>query len=250
MTQGAALLLGAGALAGAMNAVAGGGSFVTLAALVAAGVPAITANASSTVALFPGSATAAWAMRGGLAGFEGVSLRLMAAVTVVGGLLGALLLLATPEVTFDAALPWLLLFGTTAFAFGRQAGAALRRVARLGRGALLACQFALGIYGGYFGGAVGIAMLAAWSLFGTRDLRSMNAARVCLVMAANATAVLCFIAAGRVAWPAALLVMAGAVGGSYAGAQLARRADPAILRAGIIALSAALTAAFFVRAHA
>lgn len=243
------LLLGAGLLAGAMNAVAGGGSFVTLPAMIAAGLPGVTANASSTVALFPGSLAAGWTMRAGLAAFEGVSLRLMAAVTVVGGLLGALLLLVTPEVAFDAALPWLLLFGTCAFAFGRQAGSQVRRVVQLGPRALLSCQFVLGGYGGYFGGGVGITMLAVWSLFGSQDLRSMNAARVNLVAAANATAVLCFVVAGRVEWGATVLVMVGAAGGSYAGALLARRADPSILRIGIIALSAAMTAIFFLRAY-
>lgn len=242
------LLAGAGLLAGAMNAVAGGGSFVTLPALVASGLPAVAANASSTVALFPGSVAAAWTMRGGLAAFEGVSLRAMAAASVSGGLLGALLLLRTPEAAFAAALPWLLLLGTAAFAFGARIGVALRRVVRLGPAALLGCQFALGVYGGYFGGAVGIAMLAVWSLFGAADLRRMNAARVTLVMAANGAAVLCFIAAGRVAWGAALLLAGAAVVGSYGGARLARHADVAILRAGIIALGAAMTAVLFVRA--
>jgi uncharacterized membrane protein YfcA len=164
--------------------------------------------------------------------------------------LGALLLLVTPEVTFGRLLPWLLLFGTVAFTFGRQAGAALRQVISLGPAALLVCQFLLGVYGGYFGGAVGITMMAVWSLFGTGELRAMNAARVILVAAANATAVLCFILAGRVAWEPTLILGVAAVVGSYGGALLARSADPALLRLGIIVLCSAMTLGFFIRSYA
>jgi uncharacterized membrane protein YfcA len=250
MDQAMLLAVAAGLLAGAMNAVAGGGSFVTVPALVAAGLPPVLANASSTVALFPGSLTAAWTMRRGLTPFEAVGWRAMAAVSVIGGLLGALLLLVTPEVTFGRLLPWLLLFGTVAFTFGRQAGAALRQVISLGPAALLVCQFLLGVYGGYFGGAVGITMMAVWSLFGTGELRAMNAARVILVAAANATAVLCFILAGRVAWEPTLILGVAAVVGSYGGALLARSADPALLRLGIIVLCSAMTLGFFIRSYA
>ena len=240
---------GAGLLAGAMNAIAGGGSFVTLPALVAAGIPPVLANASSTVALFPGSLAAAWTMRTGLRPFAGVGWAAMGAASIVGGFAGAVLLLVTPEVTFGAMLPWLLLFGTLAFTYGRQAGAALRRVVTLGPAALLASQFLLGVYGGYFGGAVGITMMAVWSLFGSGELRAMNAARVVLVAASNATAVLCFIAVGRVAWGPALVLGAGAVLGSYGGARLARAADPIMLRRLIIGLCTAMTAAFFARSY-
>jgi uncharacterized membrane protein YfcA len=238
---------GAGLLAGGMNAVAGGGSFVTLPALVAGGISPVAANASSTVALFPGSLTAAWTMRSGLRPFDGVGWAAMTGTSVAGGLAGAVLLLVTPDVTFGGLLPWLLLFGTLAFTFGRQAGAALRQVVTLGPVALLASQFLLGVYGGYFGGAVGITMMAVWSLFGTGELRAMNAARVVLVAAANATAVLCFIVAGRVAWGPTVVLALGAVLGSYGGARLARSADPKTLRAVIVGLCSLMTAAFFVR---
>ncbi len=246
-----ALLLaaGAGLLAGAMNAVAGGGSFVTLPALVAAGISPVLANASSTVALFPGSVAAAWTMRAGLRRFEGVGWVPMTVASIGGGLAGALLLLVTPDVTFGGMLPWLLLFGTLAFTFGRQAGAALRHVVTLGPSALLGTQFVLGVYGGYFGGAVGITMMAVWSLFGTGELRAMNAARVVLVAAANATAVLCFVVAGRVDWGPALVLGATAVLGSYGGARLARSADPRTLRALIIGLCTVMTVTFFARPY-
>ena len=243
------LLAGAGLLAGAMNSVAGGGSFVTLAALVAAGIPPVTANASSTVALFPGSLAASWTLRLGLAPFQGISLRAMALVSLLGGFAGAVLLLVTPDVTLTKLLPWLLLFGTVAFTFGRQAGAVLRRVVRFGRGGLLVSQFVLGVYGGYFGGAVGITMLAVWSLFGGGDLRALNANRVLLVTASNAMAVLCFIVAGRVAWVPAVVLGVAAVVGSTGGALMARAARPESLRAAIVVLCSALTVAFFLKAY-
>lgn len=249
MTQGVGLLAGAGLLAGVMNSVAGGGSFVTLPALLGAGLSPVAANASSTVALFPGTLAAAWTLRGGLRGFESVSFRTMILVTVAGGFFGAMLLLLTPELTFNAMLPWLLLFATLAFTFARQGGALLKRFVTLGPRGLLGCQFVLGLYGGYFGGAVGITMLAVWSLFGVGDLRSMNAARVLLVTVANGAAVLCFIGFDRVAWPELLVVLVTALAGSFGGALLARRVEQGTLRAVIIALCAAMTVAFFVRAY-
>ena len=122
------LLLGAGLLAGAMNALAGGGSFFTLPALVLAGVPALDANASSTVALLPGALASVWAWREDLRPIEGVSLRALLLTSLVGGLLGSLLLLLTPRAAFEAVLPWLLLWATVMFAVGRRLGEALRRV--------------------------------------------------------------------------------------------------------------------------
>jgi len=119
----ALVLFGAGLLAGALNAAAGGGSFVTIPALVFAGLPSVAANASSTVALLPGTLASAWAWRRDFRPFEGVPLRTMLLISLGGGLAGALLLLATSERAFDALLPWLLLIGTLVSAFGRQLGA-------------------------------------------------------------------------------------------------------------------------------
>src|SRR3954447_7220158 len=117
------ILFGAGLLAGAMNAAAGGGSFVTIPAMVFVGLPSVTANVSSTVALLPGTLASAWAWRRDFRSFEGISLRTMVLISLAGGLVGAWLLLATSERAFDALLPWLLLTGTLAFALGRQLGA-------------------------------------------------------------------------------------------------------------------------------
>jgi uncharacterized protein len=242
------LLACAGFLAGGMNALAGGGSFVTLPALIAAGVPSVMANASSTVALYPGGLASAWTYRAGLRGVCGVGLPVLVAVTLAGGLCGSLALLLTPSSTFDRLVPWLLLVACLALAFGRRAGEALRRVTRLNRPTVLILQFVLGVYGGYFGGAVGIMMMAMWSLLDTADLKALNPPRTLLVSAANTTAVLTFTAARAVWWPQTLVMLLGGIAGGYAGALLGRRLTPNLVRAGTVALTAAMTIAFFIRA--
>jgi len=189
------ILLGvAGFAAGAMNAVAGGGSFVSLPALIAAGVPPVQANASSTVALFPGGLASAWAYRDGLGPVGTASLRSLLLTTVIGGAIGAALLLSTPPRTFDLVLPWLLLLATFALALGPKVGAWIRRHrGEVRPGIVLCIQFALGIYGGYFGGAVGIMMVAVWGLIDRRELQSLHGVRTLLVAAANYIAVLIFV---------------------------------------------------------
>ena len=187
-TASVSILLGAGLLAGALNAAAGGGSFVTIPALVFAGLPSVAANASSTVALLPGTLASAWAWRRDFRPFEGVPLRTMLLISLGGGLAGALLLLATSERAFDALLPWLLLTGTLVFAFGRQLGVALRRWVSIGPRAVLGAQVVLSVYAGYFGGGVGIMMMAVWSVLGQADVKAMSAARTLLVSAASAVA--------------------------------------------------------------
>jgi uncharacterized protein len=243
------LLALAGLLAGTMNAVAGGGSFVTFPALVFAGLPPIAANATSTVALFPGTLASTWAYRGELTGVAGLRLRVLLPISVAGGFLGAILLLITPGAAFDHVIPWLLLLATITFAGGRELGQALARRVRLGTVALLAIQFVLSIYGGYFGGAVGLMMLAVWSLLDRTELKSMAPARTLLVSAANGMAVLCFIVAGAVRWPEMLAMLLFAVIGGYAGARFARRLPPVVLRIGVTVLSAVVTAGFFWRLH-
>jgi hypothetical protein len=221
---------------------------VTLPALVFAGLPSVTANASSTVALYPGSLTSTWAYRQDLSGFGGVPLTALAGTSIAGGLLGAVLLLVTPEVAFNRIVPFLLLLATLTLAFGREAGARLRQVVRIGPATVLPAQFLLAIYGGYFGGAVGIMMMAVWSLLSNADLKAMNPAKTLLVAATNTIAVLCFVAAGAVAWPETLAVLvSGAVGG-YFGARAALRMDPRHIRIGVTLIAAGMTAAFFIRA--
>ena len=243
------LIAGAGFLAGAMNALAGGGSFVSLPALIAAGVPSVQANASSTVALFPGGLASAWAYRDGLAPVGAASLRSLSIATLLGGVMGAVLLLSTPSKAFDLVLPWLLLLATLALGFGRKLGEALRRRWRITPAAVLTIQIGLGIYGGYFGGAVGIMMMAVWGLLDSRDLKALNAPRTLLVSTANIMAVLTFVIARAVHWPETLVMLVAAAAGGYGGAQLGRRAPPNLVRTGTLALTACITVAFFVRAY-
>ena len=244
-----AMLLAAGFAAGTMNAIAGGGSFFSFPALVFAGLPSVAANASSTVALFPGAVSSAWVYRHDFADIGGVKLWQLLAISVTGGLLGAILLLVTPVSTFDAVVPWLLLFATLAFAFGRDLGTRLRRHIRIGPPALLVVQFVLGLYGGYFGGAVGIMMLATWTLLGTETLVRLNPARILMVGATNAVAVLCFIAAGQVWWPETLAMLAGAFAGGYAGANIGRRLSAPASRAIILTVTVSMTIVFFWRRY-
>lgn len=238
----------AGLLAGAMNAIAGGGSFVTFPAMVFAGLPPVIANASSTVALFPGTIASTFAYRRDLHGIGGYRLIFLAPLSFAAGLVGAMLLLATPAHLFDAVIPWLLLLATLTFAFGDRAGIALRRVIRIGTGALPYIQFVIAIYGGYFGGAVGLMMMASWCLLtASDDLKGMAPTRVLLTSSANGGAVLCFMAAGAVRWPETLAMLAASVVGGYLGARLTRILPPPIVRRFVIVLTAVVTLVFFLR---
>lgn len=244
------LMLVAGFVGGAMNALAGGGSFVTLPAMIAVGVPSVPANASSTVALLPGGFAGAWAYRDGLGPVRGVPLRPMLAVTVVGGFTGAILLLRTPASAFDVALPWLLLVAALTLTFGSHLRTLLQHRMEFGPPVVLSAQFLLGIYGGYFGGAVGIMMMAAWTLFGEREIKAMNAPRMLLVSSANGVAVLTFIFARAVYWPETLTMLVGATVGGYGGARLSRLAPPRVVRIATLVLVAGVTVRFFLRTYA
>jgi uncharacterized membrane protein YfcA len=244
------LLALGGFVAGAMNALAGGGSFVSLPAMIAAGVPSVEANASGTVALFPGQVTSAWAYWDGMRPVCGVRREHLLAVSVVGGLIGSVLLLSTPSRAFDFILPWLMLIATVALAFGRQAGLILRRYVHIGAGVMLAGQFLLGIYGGYYGGAIGLMMMGLWALMGETDVKSLNPPRIMLASAANVAAVATFIIAGAVHWPQTLIMLIAGVIGGYGGARLGRVLPGPVIRALTIICAAAITVAFFVRAYA
>ena len=243
------LLSCAGLLAGAMNALAGGGTFVTLPALIAAGVPSVQANASSTVALYPGGIASAWTYHERLGEVAGLPVRRLLVVTLAGGLVGGVLLLCTPGAAFDLILPWLLLIATLALAFGRRVGAVLRGRLRVRARPVLLMQFLLGIYGGYFGGAIGLMMVAFWCVLGERDIKALNAPRTLLVSAANTIAMLIFVLAGAVRWPQALVLLAGGVVGGYGGARLGRVLPAGLVRALTLCATAGITAVFFARAY-
>jgi uncharacterized protein len=241
------LLLAVGVGAGLINSVAGGGSFLTFPALVFLGVPSVIANATSTVALFPGVFASAWAYRDDFQRLEKIALKPAVIVSIIGGVAGALLLLFTTQKTFDAVLPWILLMATTALAVGPKVSRILNNRFRLSSGTLIFFQFLVAIYGGYFGGAVGIIMLAVWSMAGVRDVHAMNAGRTLLGGVMNAAAVVCFVIAGKVWWLQSTILLVAAVAGGYAGARYARRVNPALIRIIVIAIGAVVTIVFFVR---
>ncbi len=239
----------AGALGGAMNAMAGGGSFVTLPALVAVGMPSLIANATNTVALVPSALASAFAYRHDFEGFPGVKLSTMALVSVIGGAIGAVLLLSTSQSLFDKIFPYLLLFGVLVFAFGRKLGDALRKRITIHPRALPAVQFVLGVYGGYFGGGVGVMMLAAWSLLTTASINTMQATRNILNASMNATASLLFMLGGLVYWKQmGVLLIASTIGG-YLASLFGRRLNPVHARIAISCLNAGIVVAVFWRQY-
>ena len=235
--------------AGLINAVAGGGSFLTFPALVFTGVPSIIANASSTMALIPGILASAWAYREDFHGVENFPLRPLVGVSIVGGITGALLLLYTPQRTFDSVLPWLMLAATLLFTFGRQISLSLKRVVHIGPVTVVVAQFVIAIYGGYFGGAIGILMLAVWTVFGLSDIHVINANRTVLGATMNGVAVVLFIAAHKIWWPQTLAMLIAAIVGGYAGARWAKKVDQRYLRGVITAISVCITVMFFLRKH-
>ncbi|MEO7497344.1 MAG: sulfite exporter TauE/SafE family protein [Massilia sp.] len=243
------LVLLAGMLAGTMNALAGGGSFVTLPALIAAGVPPVFANTSSTVALFPGGLASAWTYRDGLRPVGQVSLRALLSTTLCGGLAGALLLLHTSSSAFTFVLPWLMLMAFLTLAFGGRIGEAMRARWHIHAHTVLAVQFALGVYGGYFGGAVGIMMMAIWGLLDSGDLKRLNAPRTLLVSAANSAGVITFIMASAVRWRETLVMMVGGIIGGYLGALIGRRISHGVIRAITLLATFFITLAFFVKTY-
>ena len=242
------ILIAAALGAGLMNAVAGGGSFLTFPALVFTGVPSIVANATSTVALFPGVLASAWAYRREFKSLDKIPLGPALAVSVAGGVVGALLLLFTSQRTFDVVIPWLLLGATVTFALGPKLMRLFTPQGWLGPRALIAIQFLVGIYGGYFGGAVGIIMLAVWTLAGLRNIHAMNGGRTLLGGVMNAAAVVCFVIAGKVWWLQTSMMLVAAVIGGYVGARIARKVNPAVVRGIIVVVSIVVTVAFFFRA--
>jgi uncharacterized membrane protein YfcA len=233
----AALLFVAAAIGGAINSVAGGGSFVAFPALLFAGVPAVAANATNTIALWPGSAASALAYRRELREI------------LVGGLAGSVLLLSTSNQTFVLLIPWLLLFAALLFTFGKTLSQALARGGRASLTTAVIVQGVISIYGGYFGGGMGIMMLAVLSLLGMADVHRMNALKTALATLVNGVAVVAFIWARAVVWGPGLVMVAGGIVGGYAGAAVARRTDPKHVRRLVLVVAWGMTAYFFARVY-
>ncbi len=245
-----ALLVAAGLLGGAGNALAGGGTFFTFPAMLEVGLPPVTANASNAVALYPGRFPSVWAGRHELAQMRSRLLR-ACVVAALGSLAGAWLLLATKERVFTNLIPWLMLFATLLFAFGAQLVAATQRLApkrgalRAGFAFALVFETIIAIYGGYFGAGAAFMVMAGHAMTGINDVRKNVALKNLVITVMTTISVAVFVAAGAVAWRDTLAMMAGALPGGYWGARLAQRLDPAKLRWFIIAFGVALTAYYF-----
>lgn len=244
-----ALMIGAGALGGIMNALAGGGTFATLPALIAIGLPANVANATSNVALLPGAAASSWGYREEIGPVGGADIRLLALVTFAGGLAGSVLLVVTPAHVFDVIIPWLLLFAFIVIAFGQRAAAWLHDRLTIGGHALVAVQALLGIYGGYFGGGVGLMTTAVYGLLARLPPRALFAPRTLMLAIANLAAAMVFAGTGLVRWPACLPMIAGAVIGGWLGAHVGKRLSHGVVRIGTLLVTAATTAVFFWRVY-
>jgi len=245
-------LFGAAVAAGVINSVAGGGSFFTFPALVLTGMPSIAANATSTMAVWPGTVASVGAYRDDIRR-ERRLLPGLVTVSVIGGFLGAFILLKTPQATFDRILPWLLLVATLIFACGQRIATWLRgrphpagTPAHAGALSWL-LQLSIATYAGYFGGGAGLLMLAMLSLAGMTDIHAMNGIKTLLGSTANLIAIVAFIVAGKIVWPQALLMAVGSTLGGYGGAYFARKVNPAWIRGAVIFVGAAMTAYFFWR---
>jgi uncharacterized protein len=248
----AAAAFGAAFLAGVINSVAGGGTLVTFPTLIWLGLNSVTANATSTVAIWPATLGSMWGYRRELRATEA---RLFALVipSLIGGLIGASLLRFTPPALFDRLVPFLILFATLLFMAQepvqrrmKSAHAEGHRSAKWLAGALM-FQLMVGIYGGYFGAGIGILMLAALSIIGLTEIHQMNALKVLLGGTMNGVAILYFVANKMVYWPDVVIMVLGAIAGGYGGAGFARRLGGTAVRRIVIVVGFALALSFFIR---
>jgi len=249
------MLFGAAFLAGIVNSMAGGGTLLTFPALLSAGLPAVTANATSTVALVPGSLSAFWGYRSEVQG-EGRLLAAMALPSLLGGTLGALAADRVGDVLFGKLAPLLVLGATLLFmsqeplrrwsrsvpGLGRAGGSELRAL-----GAIAGFQLLVALYGGFFGAGIGILMLAALGLLGLRDIHRMNGLKNIAAVCINGLAALTFAVCGRVNWPIASFMIVGGVAGGYTGAGLARRLGQEAVRRFIVLIGLLISLYLFLR---
>jgi uncharacterized protein len=251
LTQALVLFL-AGILAGGLNALAGGGGFITLPVLIWSGSVPILANIDGTLAVWPGAIASLFAFRRSLQG-DKHPLKLYMGLGVLGSSLGAGLLLFTTNSFFISLLPWLLLFATSLFIFGRSI---TRNLAHLRGGKdpfpkplIGFLLFLIAVYGGYFGGGMGIMTLAVLTMIGLRDIHEMNALKAVLVMVITGVGVAIFIVTGKVEWPRCLVMMIGCAIGGYAAGSLSQKVDSEKLRRLIALLAAGMTVYFFYRSY-
>jgi uncharacterized membrane protein YfcA len=241
------LIFLAGLWAGVQNALAGGGSFVTLPALIVSGMTPLAANITSTVALFPGQITSGFAGRRLVSGAGGLPFWALFVLSIAGGAAGGLLLLHTSPAVFARLVPWLVLFATTVFTWGsffRKPGAA--GAVHLGPVATGLAQFLIAVYGGYFGGGIGILMMAALTMAGL-TARNAIATKNVLAGVMNASAVVLFLASPQLHWLQAGVLAVGAVIGGLLGTWALRRVNEKALRVAVVCIGVALTVGLFLK---
>ena len=234
--------------AGVQNALAGGGSFLTFPALMLTGLDARAANITSTVALFPGQITTGFAGRNQVSGLPQLSFKVLFIISLIGGIFGAILLLVTPVSVFEFLVPWLVLFATFVFLWGSFFRKTKENSKPLGPIGASAAQFGISIYGGYFGGGIGILMLAALTIAGL-DVRKAGATKNVLAGVMNASAVLIFLFSKDVAWTQVMVASVASIAGGQVGAYALKRVNEKILRVCIIILGFGLAIGLFIKAH-
>ena len=250
------LLMVAAFLGGVVNSVAGGGTLLTFPTLNGIlGVSAeasVIANATSTVALFPGSVASIFGYRKEVAESAKWSW-LLIGPSLIGGLLGSLLVIWLPDESFKALVPWLILIAASLFALqpkiaqwfgvGKEHEPPTKGTAV----GVVAFQFLVSVYGGYFGAGIGILMLSSLAMMGLGDIHRMNGVKVLLATAINGVAVVVFVIGGKVHWPYALSMMAAAIAGGYSGASIARKMNRNVVRGVVVCIGFSLAAFYFYR---
>ena len=252
------ILFIAAILGGTLNSVAGGGSFIGFPALFYTGVLPVQANATNTLALWPGSLAAAWALKKELMQQNRALLLVLGITSFIGGAAGAILLVSTPQKTFVQLIPFLLLMATLLFAFSPLVNARVKQRAAdkqkeggnegFSRSALTriaALQLVIAVYGGYFGGGIGILMLASLGVMGMENIHEMNAVKNTLATCINGVAIIMFIIFRTIVWPDALLMIVGSIIGGFGGSYYARKLNPRLIRGFVIVVGTLLTLAFF-----
>lgn len=250
------LLLGAGLLGGMVNAIAGGGSFITFPALLLVGVPPVSANATNTFAACAGYMSGAYALRQELHSLKAELPRLLL-LSLLGGIAGAWLLLQMPDAAFREAIPWLLLFATVLFIWGGDLSRLLQGIAQQHRHAsrlagvgLSILFFGVCLYGGFFNAGLGIVILSYLALAGYSNINAMNALKLLVSSAVSLIAIALFIYDGVIVWYEGSLVLVGTLAGGYIAAHLSRRVPQHWIRHAVSSASVLMTAYFFWEVYA
>lgn len=239
-------------IAGAINSVAGGGTLVSFPSLVWVGLPSTIANATSTVAIWPGSLGGVWGYRRDLKGLPTATYALIVP-SLIGGIIGAVLLVLTPTDVFDRLIPLLILFATLLFMLQEPVQRVIKTTGKAHAGSkswligALAFQFLVSVYGGYFGAGIGILMLAAFGIMGFTDIHQMNGLKNFLALCINGVAAVYFIYNGMVSWPHAAVMAVGAIAGGIWGAGFARRIGPKGVRKIVIVVGFTMALSLLLR---